>query len=124
MPLESKAISTEEIKEKLRNLKEYMPGEPEITYDFATYLANRLNPKLNPGGFQISAELLLSDMKKGVDSFTRQAMSRNLAGYPPNLYAILRGTVPDIAKAVCPEDFAKSVKDFYEEVNAKMREEK
>ena len=37
------AISTEPIKEKLRNLRQYMPNQKDTIYDFGAYLADRLN---------------------------------------------------------------------------------
>ena len=63
MTLESKAVSTEPIKEKLRNLREHLPQQEDVTYDFATYLAERLNPKLVPEGFNMIAELALYDLQ-------------------------------------------------------------
>lgn len=116
------AMSMEPVQEKLRNLPEHMPDQEQIVYDFGTFLADRLNPSLVPQGFAMAAELALYDAQQGKDGFTGQPVSGRLHGYPPQLYAVLRMSVPQIAEAVCPEDFAKGVKDFYEQVNAKMRE--
>ena len=123
MPIDE-AISMEPVKEKLRNLREHMPNcmpnFEDITYDFGAYLADRLNPKLVPQGFNLAAELALYDLQKGVNGFTGQPIRSNLVGYPPMIYGILRTQVPEIAEAVCPKDFARGVRDFYEKVNAKM----
>jgi len=122
MTLESKAVSTEPIKEKLRNLREHLPQQEDVTYDFATYLAERLNPKLVPEGFNMVAELALYDLQKGVNGFTGQPIQSRLVGYPPMIYSLLKMQVPDIADVVCPQDFAQGVRKMYDEVNAKMRE--
>jgi hypothetical protein len=108
------AISMEPVKEKLRNLREHMPDQQDETYAFGAYLADRLNPKLVPMGFNMAAELTLYDLEKGVDGFSGQPINSVLVGYPSMVYDLLRTQVPQIAEAVCPEDFAKRVKDFYE----------
>ena len=126
MSLETKAISTEEMKEKLRNLKEYMPKEEDVLYSFGRYLAKRLegHPELVPEGFNVTVELALHDLQKGIDGYTQKPIQSRLVGYPPIIYSLLRMRTPDIAKAVCPEDFAEGVRKMYEEVNAKLREKK
>ena len=109
------------MKEKLRNLREHMPDQNDQIYSFGAYLADRLNPELVPEGFNMAAELALYDLQKGVNGFTGKPIQSRLVGYPPMIYGILRMQVPEIAKAVCPEDFAKGVIEFYEQVNAEMR---
>ena len=104
------AISTEPIKEKLRNLRQYMPNEQDELYEFGTYLAGRLNSRLVPSGFNMAAELALHDLQNGVDGCTRQSINSKLVGFPPVMYILLRTQVPKIAEAVCPEDFAKGVR--------------
>ena len=116
------AISTEPIKEKLKNLRQYMPNQQDVIYDFGAYLADRLNPELVSQGFNMAAELALYDLQKGVDGVTGQPIRSRLVGYPPVIYGLLRMQVPEIAEAVCPEDFAKGVREFYEQVNAEMQE--
>ena len=116
------SISTDEVKEKLRNLREHMPKQDDLIYDFGAYLAERLNPTLVPMGFNMAAELALYDLQAGVNGFTGEPIRSRMVGYPPQIYALLKMQVPDIAEAVCPEDFAKGVGQMYDEVNAKMRE--
>lgn len=118
---QQKAISMEPVKEKLRNLKDYMPGGEEFVYNFGKFLADRLNPQLISSGFNVAAELALHDLEQGVDGFSKQPIRNGLEGYPSPVYAALRMQVPDIAKAVCPEEFAKGVKEFYEQVKADMK---
>ncbi|HUW43418.1 MAG TPA: hypothetical protein VMV95_00440 [Bacillota bacterium] len=124
MALERKAISMEPIKEKLKGLREHMPDQQDVIYDFATYLADRLNPELVPQGFNMAAELALYDLEKGVDGFTGQPIQSRLVGYPSMIYRLLRMQVPQIAEAVCPEDFAQGVRKMYDEVNAKIGKDK
>ena len=114
MVLESKAISTEPIKKKLKSLREYMPDQKDIVYDFATYLADRLYPKLVPEGFSTIAELALYDLQKGINGFTGQPIKSSLVGYPSMVYRLLRIQVPKIADAVCPEEFAQGVRKMYD----------
>ena len=123
MKLESKAISMEPVKEKLRNLKDYMPKEDNILYDFGKYLADKLNPQLIPAGFNLACELAIEDLRRegnyGEHGTVKVPM--NLTGYPPQLYSLLRMRIRDIAKAVCPSDFAEQVNKVYEEINAKIK---
>jgi len=111
-----KSISMEPVKEKLRNLQKYMPEQQELVYEFGNYLADMLNPELVPFGFNMAAELALYDIQAGVNSFTKEPISTRLAGYPPQIYALLRNEIPDIAEAVCPEDFAKDVREVFEDI--------
>lgn len=70
----------------------------------------------------MASELALYDLQQGVDGFSGKPIQNRLVGYPSMIYGLLRMQVPQIAEAVCPEDFAKGVKEMYEQVNAKMRE--
>lgn len=115
------AISMEPVKKKLENLQEHLPNQNPMVYEFAEFLAARLNPELVPPGFVMATELALADLRKGVDGFTGKPISGNLSGYPRQLYAGLRMYIPEIIKAVCPEDFAKGVKEFYDQVYTKMK---
>ena len=114
------SISMEPVKEKLRNLHDYMPGQEDLTYRFGAYLAERLDSELFPEGFNMAADLALYDLQKGVNGFTGEPIRSSLVGYPSVIYSILRKQVPNIAKAVCPKDFASEVRDFYEKVNAEI----
>ena len=83
-------IPTEPLKEKLRNLYEYLPNKDQTLYDFAAYLADRIrNPNLTPQGFALTAQLALYDLGKGVDGFTREPINNGLVGYPPMMYTLL-----------------------------------
>ncbi len=107
------AISMEPVKEKLRNLREHMPDETEIVYDFAAYLAERLNSELLPQEFNMAAELALYDLETSIDEYSGKPIPSSLVGHQPITYGLLGMYVPEIAKAVCPEDFANDVRIFY-----------
>lgn len=115
----SDAISTEEMKTKLQNLKEHMPNEPQFTYDFGAYLATRLNPQLNPMGFNLAIQLTLYDLEKGVNGFTGKPVPSSLSGMPNTVYIIMEMNIPRIARAVCPSDFADKVDQVYAEIHKK-----
>lgn len=124
--LESKAISMEPMKEKLRNLKEYLPGEDNFMYNFGKYLADTLNPELIPEGFNLACELAIDALRKGGDygSYGKVKVPPSLVGCPSMLYSVLRMRIPAIAKAACPPEFAEEVNKVYKEVNAKIKEKK
>ena len=114
-------IPTESITEKLRNLCEYLPNKDQTLYDFAAYFADRVrNSPLTPKGFVLAAQVALYDLGTGVDGFTRKPINNGLVGYPPIIYQLLGMQVPDLAAAVCPADFAQSVREFQTKVDAKV----
>jgi len=116
------AISMEPVKEKLRNLREYMPNHKDITYVFGVYLAEGLIPQLSPKEFSYIAVLTLHGLSENINlnGSTGQHIGSKLMGHSLATYAQLWAQVPQIAKAVCPEDFAKSVRDVCEEINAEF----
>jgi hypothetical protein len=124
MALES--ISTEPVIEKLKNLREYMPEEEETIYQFGAYLADKIgeHSKLAPQGFKIAADLGLYDLQEGVDGFTGKPIQSSLVGYPPQIYTLLGMRIADLADATCSEEFAKEVRAFDEQINAKIREDR
>lgn len=121
---EEKVLSTDEAKEKLAELEKHMPkASDEVVYKFGHFLAGRLNnPEIVPQGFVMACELALYDLQQGVDGFSNKPIQSSLVGYPPMIYGLLRMEIPEIAKAVFPEDFAAEVKTMFDEVNAAMRE--
>lgn len=108
------SISMEPVKEKLKNLPEHMPNKSQIVYDFGVYLADNLNLESIPDGFAIAAVMAIDDIKKGKNRITGKPFSGSLNSMPSEYYDILRITIQQITEVVCPEDFAKDVKDFYE----------
>ncbi|MBI2499812.1 hypothetical protein HYV88_06215 [Candidatus Woesearchaeota archaeon] len=115
----SDAVSTEEMRIKLQNLREHMPGEPQFTYDFGAYLATRLNSQLNPIGFNMAVQLTLYDLQKGVNGFTGKPVPHSLSGMPASFYTVMEMNIPRFARAVCPSDFADKVDQVYAETHKK-----
>lgn len=112
------AISMEPVKAKLKNLKEYLPRENEIVHEFGAYLADQLNSELVPAGFNLACELALEDLRRGGDYGTeKRPVPSHLVGYPPVMYSLLRMSIPKIAEAVCPPEFAQKVKKVIDEIN-------
>lgn len=123
--MSEQALSMEEPKKKLANLREFIPdANHELLYDFGRHLASYLNSELVPQGFVMGCELALYDLQVGVNGFTGKPIQSSLVGYPPIIYALLRMKIPNIAAAIFPADFAEQVKAFVEQVKAKMREER
>ena len=123
-----KALSMDEAKVKLRNLKEHMPdldgARARLLLPFAELLADYMNPELVPQGFVIACELLLHDVEAGVNGRTGEPIRSDLVGYPPVLYRLLRLEIPALAKAIFPEDFAKGVQEFVNGVMQQMKEKR
>jgi hypothetical protein len=118
-------LSMDEPKKKLAALECYIPDHTQgLVYQFGKFLAGYLNAELVPAGFVMGCELAIHDLQKGVNGFTGEALYGKLVGYPPFMYGLLRAEIPTIADAVLPTDFAAEVRNFVEEVNAKMREER
>jgi len=115
-------ISMEGVKEKLRNLQDYMPDQAEAIYVFGRYLADRLNQELSPSGFYLANIFVIYDLKRGIDGDTERPINNTLVGGQPELYASLGELIPAIAEAVCPEDFANGVRENYNRLKSKMRE--
>lgn len=114
------AISMGPVKEKLRNLQDYMPGKNVAVYQFGAYLADKLNPSLIPPGFVQAAGLALHELKTGFDQITNESIRNELVGYQPFFYDVLSMHIPGIARAVCPEDFANGVQVFCDSVNSRI----
>ena len=110
------AISTKSTKEKLINLREYVSGYTDITYDFAEFLAERLKPKLSPVEFNIAIELAFYDMQNGTESLFENSLHTGLQKYPPMIYPILETDILKIAEAICPRYFFQEFKKVYEEI--------
>ena len=123
--MNEQALSMDEPKQKLAKLRELIPDAPDdLLYDFGRHLADYLNPQLVPIGFVMGCELALCDLQTGVNGFTGKPIQSRLVGYPPMIYALLRMEIPRIADAVLPAEFAVSVKNHIEAINAEMKAER
>ncbi len=103
-------ISAKEFSDKLTNLAVYMPKEKPKIYAIASYLALRLGDGiLSPKGFVSAFEYIFYDMYRGVDGCNGNSLPENLRDPLGVEYSIAYRKVPQIAKAICPEEFAKEV---------------
>jgi hypothetical protein len=101
-----------EAKEKLKDLKRWMPGANYQLVAFGSVLAGCLQDSLSPMGFVNSCGLALSDLAAGVDLRTKKTISSPIVGQAESIYNTLRSKIPDIARAVLPEDFASDVQTY------------
>lgn len=114
----TEAISTVEIKEKLNNLKNYLPNAPETIWQFEYFLSGRLGKKILPEGFFMAASLALYDLQKGVSGFyPYEKIKGPLVGLQPVIYELLSDWIPIIAKAVAPDPLAEKVQDEWNEIH-------
>jgi len=124
-------IDTSEMREKLANLSQHMEdrsgsflqGMDSSVYEFGRLLSQRLKSHsgLVPAGFLMAAELLIYDLQRGVDGFSKEPIESPLTGMPPTVYDGLRLYLPEIAKAVAPSEFAEAVKEGQEEILRKSK---
>lgn len=110
-----KAIPMEQARKKLKKLERYMPEQHHLVYDFAAYLADKIKTELAPLGFVLTANIALNDLQK-VDKDTisaRKSIDSHLTDYNSTAYNELSLMIPEIAKAVLPDEFADEVKQIY-----------
>ena len=105
-----KALSMEQIRPKLKNLRKIMPDQLDIVYDFASYLADRISDELVPECFYKTSRLVIWDLQHGTSVSLNMPIPNKLAGYSPQTYAVLGMYITPIAEAVCPQEFAEDVK--------------
>lgn len=105
MTLETIA-ETAPIIERLDNLRKLMPGRQEHFYRFYEEFAKLMceRKRLVPSGFCSLAEKVLYDfdIKNIEDPFSRLKIGMELVE-----------TIPYVAKATCPKDFAEGVEEIY-----------
>ncbi len=112
------------IKDRLLRLREYLPNQQKLVYSFAEYLAQHVNADLVPEGFFLAANLALYDLQEGVDGYSGKPIRNEAVGQVPLIYTLLELSIPQIAQAIFPSDFASCISKQAEELNRKMREER
>ena len=111
------AISMEPVKEKLNNLKQYLPDTDDFLCNFGKYFATVLNKKAVPQGFNFAYEISIQNIKKGnYGEKEKMRIPSSLTGQHPSVYNILRETLPEIAKATCPPEFAEKVIEYHNKI--------
>ena len=91
------------IKQKLANLEQYVPGQPEETYELARFLSGRASETMRREGFDLLAETALIDLKRNKDGYTGKPITSKLAGYPPQMEMVLRLAIAEIKDVVLAE---------------------
>ena len=111
------SIATEEPKQRLDALKEYIPGHPEVVYDFGRFLKEYLgDDPIDPLGFISVCEFAIIDIEAGVNSLTGEPIKNKLIGCPSNVFSAIEAYIPEIAKAIFPDEFAEEVKKVLQEI--------
>ncbi len=112
------------IRDRLRHLSKYMPGQEWMIYAFAEYVAEHVNAALVPQGFVLTAALALHDLEAGVDGFTNKPIKGFLVNQSPLIYGIIEMNLPAIAGAIFPRDFAGAVKETMDNVHQIQKEKR
>jgi hypothetical protein len=102
------AISMGHVKEKLRNLKSYLPDRIQPVYDFAERLAGTLGNKVVPEGFNMAAEAAVRYIQAYYEVYGEPILT-------------LRACIPEVARTVCPVDFAKRVGEIHAQVGESIK---
>jgi hypothetical protein len=95
---------------KLKGLRAQKPDLPEIGYEFANLIADRLDRVTTPGEFYITVERTLWDLQHGIDGFTDEPIESDLVGLPETIYPILRDFSTVLAETAYSADFADAVR--------------
>ncbi len=109
--------SVVEAKEKLADLKKWMPSANYRLVAFGSVLAGCLQDNLSPMGFVNSCGLALSDLAAGVDLRTKKTISSPIVGQAESVYDALRSKIPEIARAILTEGFASEVQRYIDLLN-------
>jgi hypothetical protein len=128
MAQQKTAISMGSIERELDMLGKYMPGERSLLHVYGRLLGERLRllskigkPELTPGEFYIAASTLIMGLRIGEDIFAGQRIEfKEGVGFTQEDYDYLVGKIPDIAKVVCPKDFADDVKKTHDGVTRRI----
>lgn len=98
--------------DRLRQLEKYLPGQNEIVYEYAKFLADRVgSEEIVPLGFAVVAELAIYDLVHGINGFTGERINSSLTGLPPIIYNILSAMTVPIARAAYSDRFAKAIEE-------------
>ncbi len=106
-------VSTDEIREKLMNIEEYMPQLPNVVVEFANYLADHLNPKLVPAGFALSYAYGIVSLYRGKHG-NGQPIHHKLAKMPRGEYIKIKNYFDEIVDVVAEPEFASEAKKEFQ----------
>lgn len=84
------------IHEKLKNLKENLPNQDEVVYEFAEFLLGIIPEKGMQANFDASVEIALDYIENGIDQTTGKQIPQNLM----DNQKLLSDAIPVIKKAI------------------------
>lgn len=109
--------SAAKIKENLCKLGELGIDDPTLQ-KFGKLMGARMNGSVVPMGFVVCAELMVSDLQRGIDGFSGLPINGSLVGLPPFAYIMIRMEFGHLADVCCEPEFAAEVKKFLAQVAA------
>lgn len=87
------------------------PRQQKVVYDFARYLATRVNRGIVPAGYVLAFQLTIFDLKTGESGYPSTPIPGELCGYPPVMWDVVALQLADISQAVFPPEFHQGVLD-------------
>lgn len=109
------------VKEKLRNLKQYIPGISDEIDIFGNYLAGKLPSNASPEGFVAATLQILYDLTL-YNTYCGEKITKTSTESPELVYLELENAIPRIAELLHPGDFVNEVKKVYEETKKTEKE--
>jgi hypothetical protein len=102
------------MKERLNDLRTYLPGKNDIVYDVAAFVATRVKG-VEPENFVLMFNFGINDLTKNRDGFTGQPLydpfdKKGLGRYPAEAFSVVRVLMPNIAAAVGGEEYGNRVR--------------
>jgi len=109
-----KCIPTEPVKEKLRDLRKYIPDAEDLVVEFAQYLADQLGTgDLYPFGFAFRYDYDVKSLYHGRHG-GGQPINHKLARMLWKNYALILSYFSRIVDVVLPPKFASKTKRIFE----------
>lgn len=118
---------TQDAAHKLRRIEEFSiepvpPDVVEFARNLADYVGN--NPRIAPIGFIVCGEYVISDSKRGTNFITGAPVTGTLKDRIPETYALLRLSIPKLARIVFSPEFAQAVEQEHNRLFESLREKK
>jgi hypothetical protein len=116
IPIQTDTIPATQIKDRLRNLRNYVPHQEEGVYDFTTLMANYLTTgEVTPTNLIVATERTILDSRMGRSSITGEPMQSLISR---ETEAALKSRLEDLAYTLCPT-IASEARTLYAIMNPK-----
>jgi hypothetical protein len=126
--MEEMVADTGEAKRKLKALGKHWPvaANDKILQDLGDFIATRFGyEQITARGFLLIVTAGLADLARGKDGRNNdRPIEHPMAGLEPSMYFLFTYSIPDIADAVFPPEFATEVRQIYDRVLGKNRKKK